>query len=240
MQHKTRGIVLHHIKYGDNSVIAYIYTEKSGRQAYLVKSVRGKKSKIKISIFSPLTILDMNVSCNHKRELQFLNEAHAAVPLQGIPADIVKSMMALLISEVLYKSLREETPNQELFEFLVENILTLDKTTGSLQGFHIYFLLKLTKYLGFYPSDNYSDHTNFFDLAEGVFVNRMPEHPYFLDREAALHFSGLIHSVKKNTVVSFPRQVRDELFSKLLQYYQVHLISLNEIKSYEVLKEVFN
>ncbi len=240
MQHKTRGIVLHYIKYGDSSIIAYIYTEQFGRQSYIIKGVHGKKGKIKINIFSPLTILELNVANSHKRELQFINEAHIIFPLQEIPSNIIKSSMALLISEVLYKSLKEEDPNHELFNFLVQNIIELDLTAESLQSFHLYFLMKLTKFLGFFPVNNYDINTEFFDLSEGLFVTRMPEHPYFLDKDIALHFTTLINSIENSTTEKFSKSIRNELFTEILRFYQVHLISLNEIKSYEIIKEVFN
>ena len=37
MIHKTRGIVLHSVKYGETSLIAHVYTEAFGSQSYLLK-----------------------------------------------------------------------------------------------------------------------------------------------------------------------------------------------------------
>lgn len=241
MYHKTRGIVLHHIKYNDSSIIAYIYTELFGRQTYIIKGVHGKKSKIKINIFAPLQILELNVSNRSNRELQIINEAKTAEPLLNIPVDITKSSVSVFIAEILYKSLREETPNPDLFHFLTESILQLDKGTKGVQNFHLYFLMKLTKYLGFFPENNYAENTHYFDMAEGHFVSKMPVHPYFLDRETAKQFSAFINILYENINSIFvSKTVRDELLSKIIQYYQVHLIALNDIKSREVLRDVFS
>ena len=44
MFHKTKGIVLHTIKYSETSVIAKIYTEKLGLVSYMIKGVRSSKT----------------------------------------------------------------------------------------------------------------------------------------------------------------------------------------------------
>jgi DNA repair protein RecO (recombination protein O) len=48
------GIILHYVKYGDNSIIATIYTREWGRQAYMVKCSRSKKSQNRSGILQPL------------------------------------------------------------------------------------------------------------------------------------------------------------------------------------------
>lgn len=241
MYHKTRGIVLHHIKYNDSSIIAYIYTENFGRQAYIIKGVHGKKAKIKINLFAPLHLLEMNVSNRPNRELQVINELKIAEPLLNISIDIAKSSLSVFIAEILYKSLREEMPNPELFQFLVEHILLLDKDTSGVQNFHLYFLMELTKYLGFFPENNFSENSLFFDLSEGYFVSKKPAHPYFLDKETAQYFSAFI-DIPYETIntIQISKIKRDEILSRIIQYYQLHLISLNEIKSRDVLREVFS
>ena len=47
MLSSTKGIVIHHFKYSEKSVIAKIYTEKFGLQSYILNGVRNKKSKNK-------------------------------------------------------------------------------------------------------------------------------------------------------------------------------------------------
>ncbi|MBI5218915.1 MAG: DNA repair protein RecO [Bacteroidia bacterium] len=237
---KTRGIVLRHIKYSDTGIIAHIYTEQWGRQSYFIKRAHGKKSKIKANYFSPLFLLELEVSNKTKRELQVITEAKISDPLTAIPFNIVKSSLAIFISEVLYKSIKEVTPNPELFNFLYNYILLLDKEEKGLQNFHIIFLMQLTKYLGFFPNNNYSETNIFFDMADGRFTSLMPNHSYFLGRETSPYFSKLIDTAYKEAVnFKITKSLRNELLSKLILYYKVHLISLNEIKSYEILKEVF-
>ena len=61
MTHKSKGIVLRTVKYGETSVIVAIFTEIFGLQSYLVNGVRvaSKKSASKANLFQPSAILDL-------------------------------------------------------------------------------------------------------------------------------------------------------------------------------------
>ena len=61
MLYKTRGIVIHTIKYSDTSVIAKIYTEKFGLRSYLIRGVRSKKAKIRAAQLQHLNLLNLVV-----------------------------------------------------------------------------------------------------------------------------------------------------------------------------------
>ena len=45
MIEKTKGIFLRSFKYSDSSVIAHIYTEKFGRQSFIIRGIHSKKSQ---------------------------------------------------------------------------------------------------------------------------------------------------------------------------------------------------
>jgi len=59
MLHKTRGIVFHTVKYGENGVVVKIFTESSGLQSYIINSVRSNKRKFKSSVFEPLSLIEL-------------------------------------------------------------------------------------------------------------------------------------------------------------------------------------
>src|SRR5215831_7543790 len=74
--HKTKGIVLRTVKYGETSVIANVYTELFGIQSYIVKGVRqsSKHGATKGNYFQPAAILEMEVYHNELKNLQFIKE----------------------------------------------------------------------------------------------------------------------------------------------------------------------
>ena len=108
MLHTTQGIVLSHIKYRETSIIAKIFTEAFGLQAYLVQGVRTKKPKYNIALFQPLTLLDMVVLHKKQRSIQRITEIRCYTPNSNILTNISKATIAIFIAEFLTKVIREE------------------------------------------------------------------------------------------------------------------------------------
>ena len=108
MLHKTRGIVIKFIKYRESSIIATVLTEKLGVQSYLVNSVRTKKPIYSISFFQPLTLLDMVVYHKENANLNRVSEIRCENQFGSIPFNHNKSAIALFLSEVMYKVIKEQ------------------------------------------------------------------------------------------------------------------------------------
>jgi len=241
MIYKSRGIVLRSTKYSDSGLIVKIYTESFGLQTYLIHSARSKKSKMKIGIFQPVTILDFVASHNKKQGLQFIKEITGCEQFTGIPYNIKKSSIAIFMAEVLYKAVHEEEQNKPLFDFIHTSLQTLDKMTGRVSEFHLIFLIELTKHLGFHPHLNYDDKNRIFDLYEGCFHEHLPEHSYFIEKDLSKHFYNLIaassNKIKMNPLSAI---IRKELLNKILDYYRIHLNGFSIVRSYAVMEDVFN
>ncbi|MFC2096625.1 DNA repair protein RecO [Bacteroidota bacterium] len=241
MLHKTRGIVLKHIKYSETSIIVTIYTESFGRQAYIINGVRSKKAKIKANTFQPLFLLEMEVYHKSKRDLQRVKEVQNAFIFSSLPYDLKKSTLAIFIAEILYKTIQEHEPNHELFEYLFNSIQLLDLKENSVLNFHIYFLIHLSKYLGFFPNNNFSETNCYFDLRAGNFVQIKPFHLLHVEKEASNIFSKMLEfSEDQHENLQMDYEQRIYLLEKILEYYSLHNDGISSIKSLEVLKEVFH
>ena len=229
MLYKTRGIVLNFIKYRETSIVTRIYTEDFGLQSYIVNSVRGsnRKGKSKISFFQPLTLLDLVVYYKKTAGLTRISDIHCASPYQHIPYNVIKSSIALFITEVLNKSLKEEEGNAELFAFIQQSLLVFDQMEVGFENFHLQFMLKLSRYLGFIPQ---SARDFFAQVYE--FVGK----PTITDEEGYLLSQLLENRYTEHTIVS--RTVRQLLLDDLIKFYQLHVASFGEIKSLAVLREV--
>ena len=240
MIHKARGIVLHHIKYKESSAIIYIYTDLFGRQAYLVNSIKGKKSKFGSNLLQPLSLLELEVYHKEGRDLQRLKEIRNYIPYRSIPFDPYKGSQAMFLAEVLYRSLREEDPTPGLFEFLEQSLQVLDISGENYQNFHLVFLVQLTKYLGFYPEDNFSEKNNGFDMRNGQFADSFSLHPDFFDKES----SGLLHqllniSFKRIEQLTVNQNLRIHFLEYMMDFFRLHIGGFGKIKSLPVLHEVF-
>lgn len=149
MRHKTRGIVFRFVKYKESSIIANVFTEKLGLQAYIVNGVRSKNPKNKIALFQPLTLLDMVVYHREHAAINRIAEVKCPQPYQTLPFDMKKSCMAMFIAEVLNKTIKEHADHPALFAFLHQSLLVLDHVETGYESFHLQFMLKLCRYLGF-------------------------------------------------------------------------------------------
>ena len=43
--YKGRGVVLHTLKYGDSSMVAYLLTDVGGRRSFMVQGVRSRSGR---------------------------------------------------------------------------------------------------------------------------------------------------------------------------------------------------
>jgi DNA repair protein RecO (recombination protein O) len=237
---KVRGIVLHHIKYKESSAIVHMYTDLHGRQSYLINNVRGKKGQHRANMLQPLFFLEMEVYHKPYRELHRIKEFSQFIPFRTLPFDLNKSTQAMFIAEVLYKSLKEEEANQELFEFLVNSIQWIDTAQKQYSLFHILFLVQLTKYLGFSPVNNYSEDSCYFDLRNGQFMGIEKIHPYLLNKEVSKTFHLLLKKSFSNLQsLKIDHGLRSQLTDSLLDYYQFHIQNFGRLRSIGVLKEIY-
>lgn len=235
----TRGIVLHKTKYSDTSLIVKIFTEDFGLQSYLVQGSRSKKSKARATLFQPLALLELEVAHREKSDLQRIRDLRPFHPYTSIPYDMVKSTTVLFINELLYKSLKAEAADGELFEFVVGALQWFDLCTDTVPDFHLLFLVRLSRYLGFYPQGNYTQQNTFFDLAEGSFRSTQPLTSLFLEGAESAYLWRLLGTKFEGlSALRLPPQMRRKLLHALVDYYRVHIAGLAEIKSHQVLEAI--
>jgi DNA repair protein RecO (recombination protein O) len=240
MLYKTKAIVLNHLKYGDSSLIASIYTETHGRKTFLIQGFYKRKSKFHSTFLQPLTLLDLEIDVNPRRELQRIKEISFAYPFRTIPFDTVKASVALFLAEILYKTLKEEESNTPLFDYIYHAIQVLDMKDTGVANFHLLFLINLTKHLGFYPIDNYSESNSIFDSVNGRFYQFMPAQFTESDRLLSSWIHNLLNiSFEQLETLQLNHFTRNGLLKLLIDFYHFHLGSLGEIKSLPVLKSVF-
>lgn len=222
MLHKTRGIVFRFTKYGDSSIIVTIFTELFGIQTYIVNGVRSKSAKGKIALFQPLTLLDLVVYYKENASIKRIKEFKCLHQYQTVSTDIRKSSLAIFINEILNKTVKDETHAQEIFEFLLHALILLDHQETNLENFHLIFLIKLSRFLGFGAHQS-----------EEILGVRM------LDQEEERILKELLTADFIESIPMLNVQRRN-LLEAILRFYTMHIESLGEIRSIQILKEVMN
>ena len=236
MLHKTRGIVFKTTDYGETSVIVQVFTEKFGLQSYIINAVKKPRAKISRNMLQPLHLLDMVVYHKNTGQVQRVAELKNSPVLQSIPYDVVKSSIAMFLNEVLYKAVRQQTAEESLFDFVFNAIEWLDHQSEGLANFHLLFLTRLTRYLGFHPDLQQADY---FDMKNGVFSKYKPEGFSYLSPPHTQNFYSLLQcSFENMRLLRFSNDERRYLIQKLLEYYALHIEGFGNIRSHEVLEEV--
>jgi DNA repair protein RecO (recombination protein O) len=240
MIQKTRGIVLHSIKYGDTSLIAHLYTENFGRHSFLFKGIRNKKSKIRSNLIQPLFILNLEAYIKEGKDLSLVKEASAAKIFMYFPSNLKKSTQAMFMAEVLYRCLKEEEPNKLLFDFIVSSIEYFDLLEDGSADFHIIFLVKLSKYLGFYPSSKENKNDLVFDMKEGIYKDHLPVHFDYINSINSELLDEILNTNYENlTGLNMNRVKRNDLLEAILKFYSFHIEGISNLKSYTILRELF-
>ena len=241
--HKTKGIVLRTVKYGETSVITTVYTELFGIQSYIVKGVRqsSKKAQSKAGYFQPAAILQMEVYHNELKHLQFIKEYQWGYLYEKVLFDVVRNAIAMYAIELLQHTLKQPEANPELFYLIEDTLKQIDRGEPALvSNLPLYFTLHLGSELGFQLQGSYSIQTPILDLQEGVFTDEKPLHPHFTDGYEAEVLSQISNITFYNDLeqIKLNRDTRRKLLQYLQQYVALHIHDFGEMKSLQILQEV--
>lgn len=237
---KCKAIVIKTIDYSENSVVLKCFTDTHGVVSFMVNGVRSKKGAIRPSHLLPLSLLELEAYHQQQKNLQRIKELKCIPQLHSLHFDMTKSSVGIFMAEVMNKVLREENqPDPPLFSFLYHAVQLLDLENGKVTNFPLFFLLQLTRYLGFQPKGTYSDQTNGFDVKEGVFEPYDARNPYQLAPALSEKISMLLNSnVLEYKEVSMSYADRTALLEYTIDYYREHIVGFLELKSHKILAEV--
>ena len=241
MLHKTRGIILHSVAYSDTYKIIPVYTEEFGLISYLVANGRSKKSRNSQLLFQPLSVLDLEVEHYPLRNIHKIKEAKRHILLPDLSLNPLKSSICLFLSEFIYNISKDVQSNCLLFDFILESLQILDLLEVGIANFHLVFMIRVSRFLGFYPNvDTFVKGTHF-DLQDGVFTRELkPFHLQLNVEESQVFFLLLKMNYQNMVKFRFSRHDRIQIINRILEFYRFHLTSLPEMKSLPVLQDIFN
>lgn len=234
----TQALVLHTTAYSESSVIAKIFTRQLGVRSYILKGVRKGGGRTKQNLLQPLSYLDLVVYNNPKTQLNYLKEiaphrtVQPGVMQPGTLDDMSRHALRFFMTELLYKTLREEEPMPDLFDYVVDSL----NVQGSVAHIPVTFMLSVSRHLGIEPLDNYSSREPLFDMQSGryQYVGSTT-----LDRTTSLLLHSFLQALHEDTPVPVATLAqRTELINRLLEYFQMHLSEFRNFKSHEILHTV--
>lgn len=238
--YKARGVVLRTVKYGESGMVVYMLTNTLGRQTYMVQGVRSSKGKgNKGALFQPMFIVEFEGIESQHAQMHRMKDIRNFMPLSTVPFDVRKSTISLFMAEVVYRLIREVEQNSPLFEFVCGAIEALDAMHDGVANFHLWFLVRLSYFLGFYPGNQYIED-GVFDIQNGVFTPSMPTHRLALSPQNS-HILAQVMSCEVENLGSLQlsRNQRSDFMNGILTYFGYHLDSIHHVQSLQILREVF-
>ena len=239
--HTTKAVILRTVHYGETSLIVTAYSELFGLQSYIVQGVRtsSKKGSGKANYFQPGSILELVVYHHELKNLQRIKEFKWSYLYNEVFSNVIKNCVLLYMVELLQKCIKQPESNAELFSFVEESFMQLDKADETVTaGLSIYFAIHLATFFGFQIT--HDEQLPVLDLQDGKFTDAHPQHAYYVDgKTAALIYELLkvmqpaeLHEVPMNHVQ------RRSVLEAMETFYALHLPEFGKMKTLQVLKEV--
>lgn len=237
MFRKTEGIVLRQQKISDNKRIVNVLTKTSGKKAFVIYNSK-KSKKNKVNLFQPFFILNLEFNEKENSNFATLKETSIAYPFKTIPYRPEKTSIVFFLTEIVGKIIEDNFVDEPLFNFFRDAIILLDNHDKT-ANFHLSFLVTMSIYLGIMPDSNYSDENKFFDLKEGAFTSVFRKE-YSMNETISRKFHELLDAGIQNfSEIKLVQSERKNLLKKILDYYYLHFNNLKNLKSLEVLEQVF-
>ncbi len=231
------------VKYGETSLIVSIFTEGFGLQSYIINGLRGggKKQGSRGNPFQPAALLDLVVYHQPQKNIQRIREYRWAQLYTQLYEDVFKASVATFMVELLLKCLKEPESNPDLFYFMEDALLHLDRAGAPVvANYPIFFAVHLANFFGFRLSEEKENGKQFLDLQEGRFLDQPPAHTQYLDPGASAVLSDLLKVMQPAELEDFALtgMVRRQLLFSLESYYAYHLPDFGRLRSLPVLQEV--
>lgn len=242
MLKKVEGLIVKAVKYSETSVICDAYTAELGLRTYIINGVRKKNSKISPALVQPMSLVEMIVYHHEEKDINRIKEIKPSYIYQQLPFDVARGAIGLFMAEVAQKTLREPESNPLLFQFLFNCYQTLDQTDAKIVNFPVWFLVKLSTYLGLFSVVNSLTEDCVFDYSEGRILPEIPagHHYYFSPQNTHLLAAFLELDFEASAQLELSNQDRRDFLSDMLRYYQYHIENFGELNSILVLKTVFS
>lgn len=236
MQVKTEIIVLSALRYQEKSLVVKSFTKDFGLKTYFIRNAFGTKNKaLNSAYFQPLNLLFVDATHKNKESLEYINELKLAYAYQTVATDFYKNCVAVFLAEVLANSLKDEQVNKSLFLYLKTALIWFDKHDFT-PNFHLWFLWNLTKYLGFFPNKENIKGV-YFNPVDGTFGSEFT--PLCFNEDETSLFKKLFDvSLNDNRIITNNAERRG-LLKLILRYYEIHIAQFKQIKSIEILPELF-
>ena len=236
----TRAVVLRTVQYGDKRIIVDMLTEKHGRLSFITSLSAKAKSGSKKQYFQPLSIIEVVFDHRPSVKLHHIKEIRLWWPAVSLHYDSYKMSLVFFLSEFLYYVTRDEQENVSLFEYVINSLAWLDSVNKSFSNFHLVFMMRLSRFIGFLPNLEDYQEGDYFDLQDACFRHDIPAHLNYLGPEETGRIA-LLMRLRYETMhlCAMSRSQRNRCTEVIVEFYRLHVPDFPEMKSLPVVQDLF-
>jgi DNA repair protein RecO (recombination protein O) len=170
-------------------------------------------------------------------QLSRIKEARLASVYTSLPFDEIKLSLAFFVAEFLTYATRDLHDDRFLYDFVEQSLLWLDVSEKGIANFHLMFMMRMSRFLGFYPDMTTYREGYIFDLRDGRFCGEMPSHGDILMPDDANKMHILMRMNPSNLhCFKMTQNERNRIIDFSLKFYRLHIPQFGEMKSLGVLR----
>lgn len=234
----TRAVVIHTFSYSDTSVILRAYSEEYGFTSFLLKGF--KKNRKQKVLLHPLAVVEISCVAKNRSSLRITRNLELQNSYSDLLLDPVKSGIAMFLAEWLSHTLRDaEEGDSRFFNWLLLAIESLNESQ-LIANYHLWFILKMSDFMGFSPQGVRTNKKPHFNLKEGIFTARGSSNENLNDRESVLIDQIINSNLEEISSQSINKEDRAHLLRLFHNYFQLHLDREFTLKSIDVLTQLFD
>ncbi len=238
---KIHGIILSLIRHNERNNIVTLYTSERGRMSLLSPVSSGKSGRMRNARLAPLALIETDVNFRSNRDLQFLGAIATPSPWRNLYFDPRKAPIVIFLSEFLSKLLRTSEADPSMWNYLLSSLSILDDIEEGLANFHLAFMLRLLHIVGIAPDATDWQKGDFFNMRTAEFTPVHPGHSDILSADETAYIPLLMRMNFGNMQrFKFNASQRRRLVRVLMQYYSLHLPIRADLRSLDVLTELYS
>jgi DNA repair protein RecO (recombination protein O) len=240
MSESFQLIVLHTIKHKESGIIVQGYSNRAGRETFFLRGAGKKEKSSNLSQLHPLSVLEVTLSSMKLSEIPIIKEFSAAFRLPSIRGDVFKSSIALFISELIYRTIKEQEQNNDLYNFLLTSIKLLEEIKYGTANFHPYFMIGFCRQIGYSPEALLHRDGMLFDIPSAKYLPLKEKSEFcFGPQESSLLHKLSVTPVQEISSIKITGDQRYLFIKEMIRYISFHTGHNVRVESLEVLHEVF-
>ncbi len=233
----VKAIILKTSQYTDTQKIIHVYSLEKGALSFISPSFVFKRKNQPIQL---MQLVEIEYFVNEKGGLHKLRTISPLINLPALYSDIFRMNILLLWSEILHLILRQEGKNEVLFHYISRSAEYLNTTQRDIANFNLLFLYRLAGPLGFHINTSTWQEGYVFDIQEGHFCPPDIVRPYLTGPHTAKVIYQLCTcETGKLKDIPLNREARNILLDVVLLFYSIHLNLNFNIRSIQIIREVF-